>query len=93
MVTFMNLSQATMPSKSAPTSTRTFGLITIPTLVAFKQTCDTHLRLRYLAKLTRTIGLNFPSEDTKARITACAFAGATFANKCSWRDHVATTRW
>ena len=37
---------------------------------------DTSLRLRFFARLARSMGLNYPNSDTKARITACAFPGA-----------------
>ena len=40
---------------------------------AFLPGVDTHSRFRWFAKLARSIGLNYPDEATKARITACAF--------------------
>ena len=47
----------------------------------FNDTSDTHVRLRGIAKFARMVGINYPSEDTKAKMTACAFPGLSFAEK------------
>ena len=40
---------------------------------AFRPTADIDTRLRIYARLARAIGLNYPNENTMAKITACAF--------------------
>ena len=40
---------------------------------AFAPAADFDSRLRIYARLAREIGLNYPTEDTMAKITACAF--------------------